>query len=167
MPGIPPLHPVLVHLPVSLIIVSLLFEIAGRLIDAAWWRKAAFAMLIVGTLGAWAAVLTGEKAGEAAEHQGVDEHAVDEHEDAGKLTLWLGIGAVVLRALAGRAGKAKSVASGLALALHVAAAIAVGVAGFRGGRLVFEHGANVRVHDQLVPSDGPPRAEGEREHEKH
>jgi uncharacterized membrane protein len=159
MSGMPPLHPILVHLPVTLILVSLLFEIVGRMVDAAWWRKAAFAMLIAGTLGAWAAVLTGEKAGDAAEHQGVDEHAVDAHRVAGKLTLWLGIGAVVLRALAGRAGRARAAVAALALALHLAAAIAVGVAGYRGGRLVFDHGAGVRVHDRLVPSDGPPRQE--------
>lgn len=67
------------------------------------------------------------------------------------------------RALEARAGKATPVVSGLALALHLAAAIAVGVAGFRGGRLVFEHGGGVRVHDPLVPSDGPPREEGEHE----
>ncbi len=163
MPALPPLHPLIVHTPIALIILSFLFELVGRAMDAEWWRKAAFAMLIVGVLGATAAVLTGNQAGDAAEHQGVAEHAVDTHGDAGRMTLWLGLAAVIARASAGRAGAARGAVGALALAAHFAAAVAVGIAGYRGGMLVFEHGAGVHVHGAAVPSDGPAKAEAKRD----
>jgi len=57
---------------------------------------------------------------------------------------------VVTRALAGRAGPARAAVAGLALLLHLAAATTVGIAGYRGGLLVFEHGAGVKVGGTLV-----------------
>jgi len=157
-----PLHPIIVHVPVTLIAISLLFELVGRALDSDWWRRAAFALLIVGALGAVAAVLTGGPAGDVAENRGVDEHAVDAHEAAADWALWLAVAAVVVRAVAGRTGKARAGVAGLALLLHVFAAAAVIKAGYRGGQLVYEHAAGVRVHGQPAPSDGPPRAAPEK-----
>lgn len=164
-----PLHPQITHGPIVLIIVGLLFELAGRAFDRDWWRKAAFAMLILGVVGAFLAVQSGEGASDVVEKQGVPEHTVDAHGDLGKLTLWFGLGAVVARAVAGRLGPARGAASALGLALHLAAAVAVGIAAHRGGALVFEHGANVRLHGTLV-SPGPPgsaHAAGEHAGEEH
>jgi len=156
MDSLAPLHPLIVHTPIALMIVSLLFEIVGRATDSAWWRNAAFAMLIVGTLGACAAVLSGEPAANRAEKlQGVPEDAIDSHEDAGKIAMWMGIGAVVTRAIAGGMGAARPIVAALALLLHVFAASAVGMASYRGGKLVYEHGAGVRVHGELIRSDLP------------
>ncbi len=155
----PPLHPILVHVPIVMLIFSLLFELAGRALDADWWRRAAFAMLVIGVIGAGAAVLTGRPSGDRAEHQGVAERAVDEHEEAGRLTLWLALGALLARLIAVRPGPARGAIATLALLLQIAAAVSVGVAGYRGGLLVFEHGAAVRVHGHPVPSDGPAKTE--------
>src|SRR5262245_42921155 len=148
-----PYHPAIVHAPIALIIIAAIFELIGRGTDLAWWRKAAFALLIIGVLGGIGAVLSGEQAMEVAEHkQGVPEAPLESHEDAAKLALWIGIAAVLARAAAGRAGKARGFVSGLGLALHLAAAIIVGIAGYRGGRLVFEHAAGVKVHGAPVVS---------------
>jgi uncharacterized membrane protein len=162
-------HPQIVHGPIALIIVAALFELVGRFVGLDWWRKAAFALLILGVLGAGLAVLSGRVAGEAAEHQGVPEQAVDRHEEMAILTLWLGIGAVVARAVAGRSGPARPVVSGLALALHLATCVTVGVAAHRGGALVFEHGARVRVNGRPVVTPQPKAEAGSEaaEHERH
>ncbi len=151
-----PFHPWIVHTPVALLVLSALFELVGRALDGAWWRKAAFAMLVVGVLGAGAAVLSGNPAGERAEKQGVPEQAVDEHQEMGLLTLWIGIGAVVARVLAGRLTVGKAGFGAFALLLHLTAAVTVGIAGYRGGRLVYEHGAAVRIGGKLVPSGPAP-----------
>jgi uncharacterized membrane protein len=156
-----PLHPLIVHTPVALLIVSALFELVGRATDVAWWRKAAFAMLIVGVLGAAAAVLTGGPAGDAAEKLGVPEPAVDAHEEMAQVTLWVGVAAVLARAVAGRMGAARGAMATLGLLLHLAAAVTVGVTGFRGGKLVFDHGAGVRVNGQPVTSGAAPAEHGE------
>ncbi len=159
-------HPQIVHFPIALILVSLLLELIGRVTDLEWWRKAGFAVLVLGVLGAGAAVLSGNEAGEKAEHAGVPEAAVDAHHDAALISLYLGIGAVVARAVAGRAGAARAAVATLGLLLQLLSASAVCVAGYRGGKLVFEHGAAVRVHG--VPVVTPPAGErGERgEHEE-
>ena len=158
-------HPQIVHGPIALIIVAALFELVGRAVGLEWWRKAAFALLILGVLGAGLAVLSGQEAGQAAEKQGVSERAVDEHEEMAKVTLWLGIAAVVARLAAGRAGNARAAVGGLALVLHLAAAVTVGIAAHRGGALVFEHGARVKVNGQPVVTPAPGH-ENE-EHEQH
>jgi uncharacterized membrane protein len=146
-----PYHPQLVHAPVALIIVSLVFDVIGRALDRAWWRKAAFAMLVVGALGAGGAVLSGLPSGEHAEKQGVPEEAVDAHEEAALLALWLGVGAVLVRAVAVRYPKL----SIIALVVHLSAAISVGVAAHRGGLLVFDHAAAVRVNGVPVLKGHP------------
>jgi uncharacterized membrane protein len=155
MESLAPFHPQIVHTPIVLIIVSLLFELIGRATDLDWWRKASFALLILGVMGAGAALLSGEPAADhAARLQGVPREAIEAHEDMGKLTFWLALGAVVLRASVAFAGKARAFAAALALTMHLAAAVTVGWAAHRGGRLVFEHAAAVRVNGKLVPA-GP------------
>lgn len=151
-------HPQLVHAPIALIVVGALFELAGRAMDMEWLRKAAFAMLIVGVLGAYGAVLSGEGASEKAEHAGIPEETVDHHGDLAKIALWLGVAAVLTRAIAGRTGRVKAAVGGLALLLHLAAATTVGVAAHRGGRLVYEYGANVRVNGVPVVKPKPGAA---------
>ena len=151
-----PFHPQITHGPIVLIIVAFLFEIAGRVLDRDWWRKAAFAMLILGVVSAYLAVQSGEAASEAAEKQGVPEQTVDGHGDLGKLALWFGLGAVVARALAGRMGPVRGAVAGLGLALHLVAAVTVGIAAHRGGQLIFEHGAGVKVHGKLLQVGPPP-----------
>jgi uncharacterized membrane protein len=157
-----PFHPQIVHAPIVLIVVGLLFELIGRALSLDWWRKAAFAMLIVGVLGAAAAVISGEGTSEVVEKQGVPEQTVDAHGDLAKIALWLGIAAVLARAIAGRAGAARGAIGALALVLHIAAAGTVAVAAHRGGQLVFEHGARVRVNGQPVVTGkaGAARSEG-------
>jgi uncharacterized membrane protein len=158
-----PFHPAIVHTPIALIIVGAVFELVGRALDNEWWRKAAFAMLIVGVLGAVLAVSSGGPAGDRAEHQGVSEQAVDAHEEIAKISLWLGIAAVLARAVAGRMGAARAAVGALALLLHLGAATTVGIAGYRGGKLVFEHGAGVKVSGKLlaVPEGEKHEAGGE------
>ena len=149
-----PFHPQITHTPIVLLVVGLLFEIIGWLTDLAWWRKAALAMLVLGVLGAGAAVLSGGPAGDAAEEHGVPEAAVDAHERAADLTLYLGIAALVARIAAAASRKGRTALSGLALLLWIAAAVMVGITGYRGGKLVFDYGAAVRVKGQFVSGPG-------------
>ena len=151
-------HPAIVHAPIGLIIVSALFELIGRATDIVWWRKAAFAMLVTGALAGTLAAFSGFSAEEAAAHdQGVPETPIERHEQAAIWTLAVGVAAIVTRASAPRMGSARPLVSAIALVLHLAAAVLVGVTGYRGGELVFENAAGVRLHGALLRS-GPPRA---------
>lgn len=156
-----PLHPQITHAPIVLIIVSLAFDVVGRALDLEWWRKAATAMLLLGVLTASIAVLSGERASDAAEkRQGIPERTVDHHGDVAKIATWLGIGAFMLRAAARNVGKAGPAMSTLSLLLHLGSAVTIGVAAHRGGMLVFEHGAAVKVHGALLQDPGAADSAG-------
>lgn len=154
IPFLGPLHPQIVHTPIVMLVFSAAFALAARLFDRDWLRKTAVLLLVFGFLGAWLAVQSGTVAHRVPEReQGVPEQAIDAHGDAGRITMWLAGGALVALGIATRLkGGAASAVSLLGLLLQVLAACAVGVTGFRGGKLVYEHGANVHVDGQLVKS---------------
>ena len=150
-----PLHPLVVHFPVVLILVSLLFEIVGRATDGPWWRKASLAMLVIAVVAGIVAGYTGELAADHAEKiQRIAEDTVDSHGDLAKLSIWLAGGALAARLAEAGMGTLRGVVSLVALLLQLASAVTIGVAGHRGGLLVYRHGAGVTVGDQPVRDPG-------------
>ena len=149
-------HPQIVHFPIVLLIFSPFLAIVGRLFDRDWVRKASVLLLVFGFLGAFAAVRSGGIAHRVPEHrQGVPESAIDDHGEGGQWTLYLAGAALVAVWVASRlTGTAAGVAGALALILQLMAAAAVSVTGYRGGRLVYDHGANVRIGGVLVHDTG-------------
>lgn len=53
------LHPMLVHFPIALALVALLFNFGGYSFKKEWLNKAAVTLTILATLGAMAALLSG------------------------------------------------------------------------------------------------------------
>lgn len=53
------LHPMLVHFPIALALVALLFNLAGYCLKQDWLNKAAITLTILAALGAVAAILSG------------------------------------------------------------------------------------------------------------
>jgi uncharacterized membrane protein len=149
-----PIHPLIVHIPIALIVTSLLFELVGRATDSEWWRKGAFTLLLLGMIGASAALVTGEPDAEHAEKvQRIPESVVEHHEDAGKLAVWVTFGAVVARVLAIGGGSFRGAIGVVALLLHIGAAVSVGIAGYRGGELVYRHGAGIHANGDWIRTD--------------
>lgn len=149
-----PFHPQIVHTPIVMLIFSAFLALVGRLFDREWLRKTSVLMLVLGFLGAFLAVQSGKPAHRVPEHdQGVPEHDIDEHAAGGQWVVYLSGGALVVMGIASRLqGGAANALGIVALLLQLCAAGAVGLTGYRGGRLVFEHGANVKVDGQLVKS---------------
>jgi uncharacterized membrane protein len=159
-------HPQLVHAPIILLVFSALFSLVGLLFDRDWVKKSAVLLLVFGFLGAFVAVRSGLVAHRVPEHrQHVPEHDIDEHEDAANWVLWMSGAALLAVAVAARVqGRGKGVASAIALLLQLVAAATVVRAAHLGGKLVYEHGANVKIGGALVrdvgwtPADTLPRA---------
>jgi len=149
-------HPQIVHTPIALLVFSAFFAIAGRLFDREWVRRTSVLLLVFGWLGAWVAVKSGGPAHRVPEHkQGVPEEAIDDHAALGRYTMWTAGAAVACYALTTRmTGGAASAVTLLALLLQIAAAVLVGVTGFRGGQLTYDYGANVRIGGVLVKNPG-------------
>jgi hypothetical protein len=96
--------------------------------------------------------------------QGVPEEEIDEHAALGKRTMQLAGGAVLAIAIASRlTGAAATTFSLIGLVLQLSAAVVVGLAGYEGGKLVYDHGANVKVDGQLVKSANADSIKEERD----
>ncbi|MBK6963354.1 MAG: DUF2231 domain-containing protein [Bacteroidales bacterium] len=132
------LHPMLVHFPIALVIAGFGFELAYLLFKGEiCFSKAGFYLLILATVAAgfaWLSgyFLTGEMAGTAGEVK-------ESHELSATITTVLLIAATVVRLFVQKAGNHNSPVKWFSFALYGLAAIAVSIAGFLGGSLVYEY----------------------------
>lgn len=136
-----PLHPIVVHFPMALLAFGFCLDAAG-LVARRPWHRLGYVLLLAGTAGAMAAVITGNL--EAADFRAsVHAEAIQQHEDYATLALLVYLASALGR-LPGvlRAGDA-----GLAPAWLLVGAVALGLlaaAGLQGGALVYERGIGVR-----------------------
>ena len=91
------IHPMLVHFPIALLIVGILAEVVGLALKKKFFSDAAFLLLILGAAGAVAAVLSGSNAAEGIEEAGTLKQAVEAHEGAAELAMWLTVIAASFR----------------------------------------------------------------------
>lgn len=158
------LHPAVVHFPIALVAAGALVEIAYLLIRRQWLKWFGPVLLTLALAGGGVAYFSGTAVEDKAEHQGVPEAAIEDHQSA---CLW-GLGAIGLATILAWAthprGKGIWIA---ALVAFVAAALTFWT-GHLGGKLVFIHGAG-RVSAPQAGVPGSPAAqqppsEGESEH---
>jgi uncharacterized membrane protein len=131
-------HPMMVHFPIAIVTIGFLIELSSL-----WFKKEiclskfGFYLLIIGTLAAIPALLTGilftdEMSGSAGEIQ-------ETHE----LFAWLTMGVLavtsILRIILNYKNKEESSLKWLVFALYALAAIFVGITGFYGGTLVYNY----------------------------
>ena len=149
-PAIPdPLHPALVHFPIVLILLG-----TGLSILAVFWRKGyvpgfAAALLVMGALGAWAAVASGKSDGGLVENTSAGVSALlDAHETWAERTLTAAAFAAVIAVASVGLFRFPRAARGVAVAAALAAMVAawtVYETGHRGGALVYQHGTGVKT----------------------
>lgn len=131
------LHPMLVHFPIALIAVGFLAEFISLIIKKEQCiSKTGLYLMVLGTLGAIAAYLTGEfftkdLAGEAGKVQ-------ETHELFASITMYTMIVASVARIYLIIAKRELSNLKWLAFTLYGIGAISVGVTGFFGGTMVYK-----------------------------
>ena len=82
------MHPLVVHFPIALILVAPIFVILSMILRKSARPLAACALILMmlGTIGAMAAVSTGEAGAELAERTPGAEQAVEEHEELAETT---------------------------------------------------------------------------------
>lgn len=136
-----PLHPMLVHFPIALLFVSVLFDVAGTAFSRDSIREGACWLLGFGLAGGIAAAMAGMQAEEAVEKAGVAEALIETHETFAYITL--GVMAVLFlsRLLLRIRFSTRALATYLAVA--VLGLIAVSATGHTGGTLVYQHGVGV------------------------
>lgn len=139
------LHPMIVHFPIALLIVGFLFDIVGLFSKRESFAQMAFYLLVLGALGVIAAYITGNQAGSGITEEGALKQALETHEEAATLTIWIVSIAAVFRIALVLLKKFKGVLKMVSLALFLLAVIAIARTGFYGGELVYKHAAGVQL----------------------
>jgi uncharacterized membrane protein len=137
------IHPMIVHFPIALLLIGFLSEVVGLITRKKFFSDAAFLLLVTGALGAVAAVLTGSYAAGGLEEGGTLKQAVDIHEEAAELAMWLAVAAAAFRIFLVIVKKHAGLLRYAAVFLFLVAVLAVARAGYYGGELVFKHAAGV------------------------
>ena len=152
-----PLHPAVVHFPIVLLLLGAVAAVA-----AVFWRKhylPAFAagLLVLGTLGTWAAVESGESDGGLVENTTSQASSLlDAHETWAKRTLAISIVAAIAAVGSLLAARWPRLARGVAIAaalVSLAGAYCVYQTGHRGGTLVYRHATGIQL--VLTDTGGP------------
>lgn len=129
------LHPMLVHFPIALALVALLFNVAGYRFRTSWLETSAIALTVLAALGAIAAVTSGAlftkpTAGLAATLKA--EHVMY----AGITTTLLAIAAIAGLLIAWKL-KDNVAMKWIFTALLFGAAVGVSLTGMKGGEIVY------------------------------
>jgi uncharacterized membrane protein len=161
-----PLHPVIVHFPIVLILVGAPVAVISIVVNRWHLPVLAAVLLALGSIGSFVASQTGEAAEELAGALApaadtlleAHEESAERAEVAGAIAALLAIAAASLGALALRRRATDDVRSSagplpkLALGLRIATALASLMAcyfifetGHAGGKLVYEHGVGVKT----------------------
>jgi uncharacterized membrane protein len=138
------LHPMIIHFPIALLFVGFLADAVGLTFKKEFFTKAGFYLLILGTLGVVAAYLSGNLAGEGVTEAGALKEALEIHEDAATLTLWLMIGTALVRIAIVALKKYIGIYRWLALVIFFIGVLSIARTGFYGGELVYKHAAGVQ-----------------------
>ena len=141
------LHPMLVHFPIALLFVSVLFDVASVTLTRDSLREGALWLLGLGLLGGIVAAIAGGQAEDAAEKAGVAKALIETHETLAYVTL--GIMAILFLSRLLLRNRFSSRALAAYLVVAAVGLVAVSATGHTGGNLVYEHGAGVNTAQHM------------------
>nr|WP_321358721.1 DUF2231 domain-containing protein [uncultured Draconibacterium sp.] len=137
-------HALIIHFPIALLLVGFFSEIMGLISKKEMFKFAASLLLILGALGAIAAFVSGNMAGEGIE-EGPLKQPIQRHELAATVTLWLAIVTAVFRVATYYFKISRSWVKWAFIILFTALAGSVATTGYYGGQLVYKHAAGVEL----------------------
>ncbi|MAT56858.1 MAG: hypothetical protein CMF23_02670 [Ignavibacteriae bacterium] len=143
-------HPLSVHLPIALLLVAALFGLTAFFTKKEKWYEFSYILLLIGTVGAWVSVYTGNLADGVVGRTLCDPTVFENHENAAYTVAWLFSVASVL-AIADYKNvlvKFKSYNRILILVLMLTGSGFLSYAGHLGAELVYQQAAGV-----YTPSD--------------
>jgi uncharacterized membrane protein len=151
-PSYPSLHVMVIHFPIALICLAPLFDL-GCLIfsDRVWLDRVATLLYVMGTIGAGAAYLAGERAAKAlVEISPAAESALADHESSAMVTLIaLAIVSSVRIWVSWLSRNDRRIRLGLFRLVAIPVALAglalLAITADRGGNLVYGHGLGVQI----------------------
>ena len=137
-----PIHPMVVHFPIALLLASLLFDLIALRWRGQECRAMSLSLLALGVLAALVALLTGHLAEEAVEHSGtIPKQAIETHEELAFAAFWVFAGLLGVKMLSYWGWMRERAL--LVLFIGVSGSVVLLVASYYGGDLVYRYGAGV------------------------
>ena len=152
----PRFHAAVNDLPAALLLVAVLFDLAGAMTRRPPLRVAGFWTLVVGALGAVPAVVSGLQAEEHIAHGEAVHRVMATHEELGLITLGIFAFVALWRIL--REKRMGGAERSTALALSLVGTGTLIATGMYGGKLVFEHAAGIPT--EVLQAEIHQRSEG-------
>ena len=152
----PRLHALLNDLPIALLVTAVFFDLLALATRRVLFRQVGFSLLLVGAIGAIAAVISGLQAEDHIDHGEAVHRVMETHEQFALISLGI-FGVLALW----RLFREKRIGPGERTATMVASLAGVGVlfaTGLYGGRLVFEHAAG--IPSRVLQEELHERSEG-------
>ncbi|NPA16998.1 MAG: DUF2231 domain-containing protein [Aquificae bacterium] len=140
-------HPPVVHFAIALVIMGVLFDIAGFVLRKESLKHAGFWSIMVGVVAVWGAAITGHQAEELVEHaiEGTKAYEIlEEHEELGEILPWVVSALGFFRLFLFFKENNLLFIGYLIAGLIVSGAI--GLQGRIGGKLVYEYGVGVKAN---------------------
>lgn len=137
-------HAMIIHFPVALLLAGFFSEVLGLITKKDFFKNVAIFLLLLGALGAIAAYVSGNMAGEGIE-EGPLKEPLERHELAASITLWLAIIASLFRVITFYFKYNRSWVNWAFIILFAALAGSVATTGYYGGQLVYKHAAGVEL----------------------
>lgn len=180
LPPIPPwngMHPQVVHFPIALLLVAPLFLLlaAAHHRGARAWGTAALVLMLLGTVGAYVAVSTGEAGAHLVQQTPQLHEAIEHHEELGEttrtiytvLTSLLAVVVIASVVLRQRFKRWMSVAAYLVLFVAcLPASLWLINTSHHGGLIVHQYGVQANIADDHH-HDAPAAADDEDDHSDH
>jgi uncharacterized membrane protein len=152
----PRLHALLNDLPIALLMTAVFFDLMALATRRVGFRQVSFSLLLVGALGAIAAVVSGLQAEEHIAHGEAVHRVMETHERFALISLGVfGVLAIWRLIRERRMGSAERMA---ALLVSLVGAGVLFTTGLYGGRLVFEHAAG--IPSKVLEEELHERSEG-------
>ncbi len=147
---IPNIHPMVVHFPIALLVIAVLFD-AARLIfkKESWLHKAALSLYAVGSVGLIAAFWSGRRAVETVSVTGDAIPVVTSHEDWALYTLIYFLIFTAVRFMTWFKNLEKGMLLPLLVLIGIGGAGMLWYTGEQGAKLVYKHGVAVGEIDRL------------------
>ncbi|MDD8016953.1 MAG: hypothetical protein PHP42_01140 [Bacteroidota bacterium] len=146
------LHPMIVHFPIALLIIGLFADIIGVIFKKEFYMRTALYLLVLGTLGVVAAYFSGDFAGEGIVEAGSLKNALETHEDAAKITVWVMSFVAVTRLALVLMKKYKGLLPIVSVLLFAVGVLTMARTAHYGGQLVYKHAAGVQLQIGSLPA---------------
>lgn len=147
-------HPIIVHFTIALLSIAIITDFVYLISKKEnFWHFATY-LLVLGTLSAICAVLTGHQAENSVLLNPETRMMVNSHELSGEITMWIFIVVTAIRFLFVKLNKFKEPIRWIYYLIGLAALVFLFRTGILGGEMVYIHG--VGISDQIKESTQKP-----------